>query len=80
MSEIQLHCYMPDYQAQGDCRVCGHQQNTPWHLYTLYRIEHDGFEGMVIGSYRTREGKKGVVLQQVGTRVVHVYGTQWLKP
>lgn len=44
-----------------------------------YRIEHDGFEGDVIGSYVTREGKRGVVLQQHGTRVVHVYGEKWLK-
>lgn len=44
-----------------------------------YRIEHDGFVGEVIGHYRTREGKEGVVLQQAGTRVVHVYGRRWLK-
>lgn len=44
-----------------------------------FRIEHDGFEGEVIGSYYTREGKRGVVLQQTGTRVVHVYGEKWLK-
>ncbi|MDQ0505958.1 gas vesicle protein [Xanthobacter agilis] len=45
----------------------------------VYQIAHDGFEGEVIGSYRTREGKDGVVLQQVGTRVVHVYGCKWLQ-
>ncbi len=44
-----------------------------------YTIEHDGFAGTVIGSYRTKEGKEGVVLQQDGTRVVHVYGRKWLK-
>ena len=43
-------------------------------------IEHDGFEGTVIGNYVTREGKRGVVLQQTGTRVVHVYGEKWLRP
>ena len=43
------------------------------------RIEHDGFEGDVIGHYQTREGKRGVVLQQHGTRVVHVYGTKWIR-
>lgn len=43
-----------------------------------YKIQHDGFEGTVIGTYITREGKTGVVLQQVGTQVVHVYGTKWL--
>lgn len=44
-----------------------------------YTIEHDGFIGKVIGGYYTIEGKHGVVLQQVGTRVVHVYGRKWLK-
>jgi len=43
-----------------------------------WRIEHDGFEGVEIGSYKTLEGKEGVVLQQIGTRVVHVYGKKWL--
>jgi hypothetical protein len=43
-----------------------------------YRVEHDGFEGVEIGSYTTLEGKEGAVLQQVGTRVVHVYGRKWL--
>jgi predicted Fe-Mo cluster-binding NifX family protein len=33
----------------------------------------DGFEGTLIGEYTTREGVPGVVLQQIGTRVVHVY-------
>jgi hypothetical protein len=46
----------------------------------VYRIEHDGFEGIQIGTYTTLEGKEGVVLQQVGTRVVHVYGRKWLVP
>lgn len=43
-----------------------------------HRIEHDGFEGTVQGHYVTREGKRGVVLQQVGTKVVHVYGEKWI--
>lgn len=47
---------------------------------TIVRIEHDGFVGEVIGYYTTREGKRGVVLQQLGTRVVHVYGERWLEP
>lgn len=42
-----------------------------------WRVEHDGFQGRVIGSYLTEEGKPGVVLQQTGTRVVHVYGEKW---
>lgn len=41
-------------------------------------IAHDGFSGDIIGHYETREGKRGVVVQQDGTRVVHVYGEKWL--
>lgn len=37
-------------------------------------VEYDGFTGTIIGSYMTREGKEGWVIQQDGTRVVHVYG------
>jgi hypothetical protein len=48
-------------------------------LGNKYTIEHDGFSGTVIGFYTTLEGKEGVVLQQEGTKVVHVYGTKWLK-
>lgn len=44
-----------------------------------YHIEHDGFTGTPVGSYVTHEGKRGAVLQQIGTRVVHVYGEKWLK-
>lgn len=43
-------------------------------------IAHDGFAGDIIGQYTTREGKRGVVVQQDGTRVVHVYGEKWLEP
>lgn len=45
-----------------------------------YRVEFDSFEGVEIGSYTTLEGKEGVVLQQIGTRVVHVYGRKHLVP
>lgn len=45
-----------------------------------HSIEFDGFTGTVIGYYTTLEGKEGVVLQQDGTRVVHVYGRKHLKP
>jgi hypothetical protein len=38
-----------------------------------YRVPQDGFEGVQIGQYTTLEGKEGIVLQQVGTQVVHVY-------
>lgn len=44
----------------------------------VHNIAHDGFVGTVQGHYVTREGKRGVVLQQEGTRVVHVYGEKWL--
>jgi hypothetical protein len=30
---VEPHIYSPDYQAMGDCRVCGHAHNKPWHLY-----------------------------------------------
>ena len=33
----------------------------------------DGFVGHGIGTYCTREGVNGIVLQQIGTRIVHVY-------
>ncbi len=53
----------------------------------MHRFEHgsvwhnpyDNFTGEVIGHYVTKEGKPGVVLQQVGTRVVHVYGIHRLE-
>lgn len=45
----------------------------------IYTIAHDGFRGHIIGFYKTAEGKRGVVLQQIGTRVVHVYGVKWLE-
>ena len=45
----------------------------------VHEIAHDGFQGTVIGHYITREGKRGVVLQQLDTRVVHVYGRKWLE-
>lgn len=54
---------------------------------TVFEIEHDGFKGTVLKTpegrpciYVTREGKRGRVLQQIGTKIVHVYGEKWLKP
>lgn len=46
---------------------------------TRLSVEHDGFEGTIIGYYRTREGKPGLVLQQDNTRIVHVYGEKWFQ-
>jgi len=43
-----------------------------------YRNPNDGFVGTKIGEYVTREGEHGVVLQQIGTKVVHVYRLKWL--
>lgn len=43
-----------------------------------FTADYDDFTGTVIGSYKTREGKEGLVLQQDGTRVVHVYGRKRL--
>jgi hypothetical protein len=47
-------------------------------LGDLYAIEHDGFVGTVIGFYQRSDGYKGVVMQQAGTKIVHVYGLKWL--
>ena len=44
-----------------------------------FRVEYDGFEGEVIGFYQTREYKDGVVMQQLGTKVVHVYNVKRLE-
>jgi len=78
--EIELHDYSPDLMAQGDCRQCGHIQHRPWHRGMKYRNLNDGFVGEVIGMYTTREDKRGVVMQQIGTQVVHVYGLKFLTP
>ncbi len=39
----------------------------------IWQCGYDDFIGIQIGEYKTMEGKEGVVLQQLGTRVVHVY-------
>lgn len=41
-------------------------------------VARDGFEGVEIGAYTTLQGESGVVLQQIGTKVVHVYKRKWL--
>lgn len=56
-----------------------HPLEKKWPIGSLVRIMHDGFEGEVIGYYTRKDGYQGVVLQQIGTRVVHVYGKRWLK-
>lgn len=47
---------------------------------TPMRVEHDGFEGVVLGTYETLEGKRGYVCQLRGARIVHVYGEKWVVP
>ena len=46
----------------------------------LVECGYAGFRGTVVGSYITREGKHGKVVQQDGTKVVHVYRADRLKP
>jgi hypothetical protein len=41
--------------------------------HDVYKAKHDGFIGVLVGTYTTLQGMEGVVLQQMGTRVVHVY-------
>jgi len=53
-------------------------QRVPFGAHCI--IDHDCFQGEVIGYYATREGKAGAVLQQFGTKVVHVYGEKWILP
>lgn len=48
-----------------------------WPLGRELKVGHDGFIGNIIGHYETRERKRGLVLQQLKTRVVHVYGVKW---
>jgi len=48
-------------------------------LGKYYKVDHDGFEGFVIGYYVTREGWAGLVLQMNNTKVVHVYSTKWFE-
>jgi len=47
---------------------------------TRFRNKNDGFVGEVIGLYATLEGERGMVLQQIGTKVVHAYPIRWLTP
>lgn len=48
-----------------------------WPIDTQLSVDHDGFKGRVRGYYFTIEGKPGLVLQQNGNRVVHVYAEKW---
>lgn len=52
----------------------------PADLGAKYGIEFDGFKGTVIGAYKRLDGEEGVVMQQDGTKVVHVYRRKWLQP
>jgi len=61
-----------------DCYLFRNEE-TDIHLGDTYHVEYDRFIGEVIGYYLTRENQKGVVLQQIGTKVVHVYHTRHLR-
>lgn len=69
----------PFSNPKAPCPDCGGQG---WHsspaLGMRYRIEFDGFVGTVIGSYRRLDGEEGVVMQQDGSKIVHVYRRKWL--
>lgn len=67
--DFALSGFASPVPAEPSARPTGHVE-----------IAHDGFSGDIIGHYVTREGKHGVVVQQDGTRVVHVYGEKWLAP
>lgn len=36
---VTPHCYVPDHQAMGDCRVCGHPQDAEHHEIALTHKE-----------------------------------------
>ena len=44
-----------------------------WQWGDKASVAQDGFSGDVVGWYVTREGKPGLVIEQDGTTVVHVY-------
>lgn len=60
--------------AEGEAK-----EPVAWPRGTRIRVEHDGFEGVVLDPYTTLEGKRGQVCQLAGARVVHVYGEKWLE-
>lgn len=69
------------YAREGAKAMCLSEalSRTEWPRGTRIRVEHDGFEGIVLGPYETLEGKRGQVCQLVGARVIHVYGEKWLQ-
>lgn len=77
--QAQLDGFKPLKEDRPDLVEALKVQAVPtYQIGSRWLIEHDGFQGTVIGHYTTAEGKTGVVMQQDGTRVVHVYGTKWL--
>lgn len=87
--DCELYFLATDFLDAAPATLSAHRVEAPVHQPTSPSdagsrkpvcIEHDGFEGTIIGHYTTREGKRGVVLQQTGTRVVHVYSEKWIKP
>lgn len=68
--------------VRGDDLQVWLSRNLPqsnWPMGMHFSISHDGFEGSVIGYYTRLDGKRGVVGQQAGTNIVHVYGEKWLQ-
>jgi hypothetical protein len=63
VNSIKPHIYCPDYQAIGDCRICGHRQNVPWHQYmptyiydkTFMNVAHDDIEDYLLLGWVMRD-------------------------
>lgn len=90
MSEYS-HVHCANCLANGPMKQSDKQAATAWSTRPVpapvevrdgqrFTIEHDGFTGTVIGSYERLDGYRGVVMQQDGCRVVHVYGEKHLRP
>jgi hypothetical protein len=78
-AEAEITRLRSELAAHEEVRTSAPQTETPSpKLGDLYAIEHDGFVGTVIGFYQRSDGYKGVVMQQAGTKIVHVYGLKWL--
>lgn len=65
--------------ARAKAEAAALEKPVAWPRGTRIRVEHDGFEGVVLDPYITLEGKRGQVCQLAGARVVHVYGEKWLQ-
>ena len=78
----KAHTALQAFVDEIDCEVISRMKRTPPETVDadkVYKIDFDGFEGTIVGSYTTREGREGVVLQQLGNKIVHVYGANHIK-